>query len=467
MDKTTFRKMTADWLDAHKEDIAALLQDFCSIPSVSRADLAQPGAPFGPDCRRMLDHALEKAREMGFETEDYDGYCGSAALGDGSHAIAVIAHLDVVPEGTDWRWPPYSAHREGDYIYGRGTSDNKSAAVATLFLMKMFRELAIPMKHGIKLFFGCSEETGMQDVMYYREHYPLPAFLLVPDGAFPVNYAQKGSMNLTLSRPLGDGIARFEGGEVPNAVPARACALLRAKGVRIDKEDVTWEDAPDGTAVRATGLAAHAARPENGKNAFVTLANALKEAVEGESRKAMEELELLASDLSAEKLGFACEDPDTGKTTVNIGVAKTENGRLSVTLDSRVSIGMKPEEALEKMRAFASAHGWEIDSARTSDAMYIPKDDPKVQCLQALYKDMTGDDAQPYAMGGGTYARMFPNALTFGPGGSPIDKDTRPGWLTPGHGGAHAPDEYCYLPSLLELGRIYASALVELDPIVP
>ena len=467
MDKTAFRKMTAEWLEAHKEDIAALLQDFCSIPSVSRADLAQENAPFGPDCRRMLDHALEKAREMGFQTEDYDGYCGAAILGDPDNVIASIAHLDVVPEGTDWRWPPYSAHREGDYIYGRGTSDNKSAAVTTLFLMKMFRELEIPMKHGIKLFFGCSEETGMQDVVYYREHYPMPAFILVPDGSFPVNYAQKGMLNLTLSRPLGSDIACFEGGEVSNAVPAHAKALLRAKGVCVQKEDVTGEETEEGTLVRAAGLAAHAAMPERGKNAFVILADALRDAVSGESRTAMEELSLLAGDLNAEKLGFACEDADTGKTTVNIGVAKTAGGRLSVTLDSRVSIGMKPEEALSRAQEFAAAHGWTIDESRVSASMYIPRDDPKVQCLQALYKDMTGDDTPPYAMGGGTYARMFDSALTFGPGGSPIDKDTRPDWLQPGHGGAHAPDEYCYIPSMLELGRIYASALTELDPLVP
>ena len=58
------------------------LQAFTRIRSVSRADLAAPGAPFGPECRQMLDFALDHARKMGFETEDHEGYCGSAIYGD-------------------------------------------------------------------------------------------------------------------------------------------------------------------------------------------------------------------------------------------------------------------------------------------------------------------------------------------------------------------------------------------------
>ena len=60
-------KMNA-WIDAHTEEMVALLQDFARIPSVSRADLAEENAPFGADCRKMLDYALMRSREMGFET---------------------------------------------------------------------------------------------------------------------------------------------------------------------------------------------------------------------------------------------------------------------------------------------------------------------------------------------------------------------------------------------------------------
>lgn len=468
MDKNEFRRITAEWIEAHREEMAETLQAFCRIPSVCRRDLAQENAPYGPDCRKMLDFALETARKMGFETEDYEGHCGAAILGDGDNAIAIIAHLDVVPEGSDWRWPPYSSHREGDYIYGRGTSDNKFAAVTGLYLMKMFRELALPMKHGIKLLMGCAEETGMWDMKYYKEHYSLPVFILVPDGGFPVNYAQKGMLDAIASRPLGSELAYFKGGEVSNAVPNHAWALVTKRGIKIDKEDIVCEDDENGTIVSANGLAAHASRPETGKNAFRMLADALIEAgcLTGESLECMKAMSELAGSLDGEALGFAAEDPDTGKTTVNIGLASTKDGRVSVTLDSRVSLAMKPEQAEEAYRAYCAKNGWTLESSRVSDSMYIPKDDPKVQCLQALYKDMTGEEKEPYAMGGGTYARLFPNALTFGPGGSPAIRGHEPDWFKPGHGSAHAPDEYCYIPSMLELARIYASALSELDELV-
>ena len=82
MDTRSFRQTVRAWLDAHAEEMVADLQAFTRIRSVSRADLAAPGAPFGPECREMLDFALDHARRMGFETEDHAGYCCCAIYGD-------------------------------------------------------------------------------------------------------------------------------------------------------------------------------------------------------------------------------------------------------------------------------------------------------------------------------------------------------------------------------------------------
>ena len=146
MDKQELRRKADAWLDSHAEEMASELQGFARIRSVSRDDLAAPGAPFGPECRTMLDYALKRARDMGFETEDHDGYCGSVILGDKNNAIGIFAHLDVVPEGDSWLYPPYEATRVGDFLIGRGVSDNKSAAVMGLFVMRMFRELGVELR---------------------------------------------------------------------------------------------------------------------------------------------------------------------------------------------------------------------------------------------------------------------------------------------------------------------------------
>ena len=72
----------AAWIEEHKQEYISELQAIAQIPSVSRADLAQPGAPFGPDCRKVLDYALERGRAWGFDVEDHDGCMGSITMGD-------------------------------------------------------------------------------------------------------------------------------------------------------------------------------------------------------------------------------------------------------------------------------------------------------------------------------------------------------------------------------------------------
>ena len=79
--KLTDEKLIDRWIDSHRDEMVEELKAWVSHPSVSRADLAKPKAPYGPDCRRMLDFALERAGAFGFETEDYDGYCGAVLWG--------------------------------------------------------------------------------------------------------------------------------------------------------------------------------------------------------------------------------------------------------------------------------------------------------------------------------------------------------------------------------------------------
>ena len=69
----TLIKQAEAWIEAHKDEFISEIQGLVRYPSVSRADLAAPGAPFGPDCRKVLDYALERGRFYGFETIDHDG----------------------------------------------------------------------------------------------------------------------------------------------------------------------------------------------------------------------------------------------------------------------------------------------------------------------------------------------------------------------------------------------------------
>ena len=477
MDRKAFLAKIQPWIDSHAEEMIEEVQRFCRIRSVSRADLAEENAPFGRECADMLDFATGRAEHYGFKTEIHAYHCASAILGDGENAIGVISHMDVVPEGDKWIYPPYEATRVGDFLIGRGVSDNKSPGVMTLFIMRMFRELGIELKHGVRLIFGSSEETGMQDMDYFTKHVTQPVVTLVPDAGFPVNYAQKGSMSGRMRIAIGDQIAEFSGGEVDNMVPPHATALL--KGVTaaalqaafaaqgISAEDLAVSEEDGGVRVKARGVAAHAASPDKGKSAIHLLADALAKSglFAGQDQKALEGIADMSSDCFGGKAGIACEDPDTGKTTMNIGVAATENGTVRLHLDCRLSVAADIEDNVAAFKAYASGLGFDPYQVSTTNPVFMPKEDPRVQALMGIYAEVTGDtETQPYSMGGGTYSRCLENAITFGPGFP--NSEARPDDLPEGHGGAHAPDEYLYIPNLLRAMPIYACAIAELDEIV-
>lgn len=463
MDKQTFRRQVNAWIADHAQEIAEELQGFSRIRSVSRADLAAEGAPFGPECRQMLSYALERAQALGFEVEDHEGYCGSVILGDKHNAIGIISHLDIVPEGDQWIYPPYGATRVGDFLVGRGVADNKGAAVMGLYLMRMFRDLNVPLLHGIRLIFGCAEETGMADMAYYVRHYPQPVVSLIPDSDFPVNYAQKGSVRGTLKIALGEQILEFEGGEVFNMVPPHATALLRDVEPFAAGEGVQVEREGEFVRVRATGVAAHAARPEKGLSAIERLAAALLQAgvLRGQSERAMRAVRTMCADIYASQAMIACEDPDTGRSTMVCGVAHTQEGAMSLSVDCRLSIAADVDRDSLTLQAYARDLGFEPCDFSTTQPVYIPKDDPLVQAMQAAYFEVTGDPTPPYTTGGGTYARVLANAITFGPA-FPGEKRRLEG-LPQTHGNGHAPDESLYIPDLLHAMEVYALAMRMLD----
>lgn len=462
------------WIAAHSEEIIADLQAFSRIRSVSRSDLGQPNMPFGPECREMLDFALARGAEYGFEVKDHEGYCGSVWIGDPDNALGLFGHLDVVPEGDQWIYPPYGATRVGDFLIGRGVGDNKSACVTGVSILRLLRDLEIPMKHGVRVVFGCSEETGMQDMDYFSKTQTMPVISFVPDAGFPVNYAQKGTLRGLVSMALPAPIMRFIGGEVENMVPPHAEALIdlplsevqdafRAAGYA----EPLYEFAAEGaqTKVRAQGVAAHAAHPEAGRSAIHMLSSALAGSglLTGEAMECMKAIQELSSDYYGNTAGIGCEDPETGKSTMVIGIARTEAGRVYLNMDCRLSIATDLEKVQSDFRAYCDKLNFNVEKLSAGNPFYMSKTDPRVLALMEVYREMTGDDSPAYTMGGGTYSRCLKNALTFGPGFG--ENRPRPD-LPEHHGGAHAPDEYVYLPDLLHAMKIFVVSMLELDAIV-
>ncbi|MDD6448623.1 MAG: peptidase M20, partial [Lachnospiraceae bacterium] len=64
-----------EWIDSHKDELVTDVKKLCSIPSVL-AD-AEGDAPFGPECKKALNTAIDMAAGYGFATKNYDNYVGT------------------------------------------------------------------------------------------------------------------------------------------------------------------------------------------------------------------------------------------------------------------------------------------------------------------------------------------------------------------------------------------------------
>lgn len=99
--------MFENYIHKLKEEIISSTCELIKIPSVN-IESNNPLMPFGKDCNNALEYVLELASNLGFRTKNIDGYCGYVEFGEGKELMGIIGHLDVVPEGEDWTYPPFS-----------------------------------------------------------------------------------------------------------------------------------------------------------------------------------------------------------------------------------------------------------------------------------------------------------------------------------------------------------------------
>ena len=74
--------------------------------------------------------------------------------------VLIMGHTDVVSvDSTKWKHPAFSATREGGYVYGRGTVDDKDNVVSALMVMLMLKRLNITLDRDV-IFLAESAEEG-------------------------------------------------------------------------------------------------------------------------------------------------------------------------------------------------------------------------------------------------------------------------------------------------------------------
>ena len=224
---TDYKDVT-DWIENNREAMIRDIVSLVNIKSVS-SKTGNRDEPFGSGCKAVLLKAMDLCAEMGFPATNHENYCASFLWeGSGKKEIGIFGHLDVVPEGPGWTTNPYSAEVRDGIIIGRGASDNKGAVVSILYALKYMKDSGYSPKHSIRMFLGCNEECGMEDIEYFVSNQGMPAFSFTPDVNFPVCHGEKGALNITARFSLGESVLLdFSAGVAKNAVPGEANAILR------------------------------------------------------------------------------------------------------------------------------------------------------------------------------------------------------------------------------------------------
>ena len=87
--------------------------------------------------------------------------------------LLIMGHTDVVNvDPRKWTHPPFGAVREGGYIYGRGTVDDKDNVVASLMTMVLLKRLNVPLDRDVIFLAEAGEEGSTRvGIKYMTEQH--------------------------------------------------------------------------------------------------------------------------------------------------------------------------------------------------------------------------------------------------------------------------------------------------------
>ncbi len=477
MQQSDFLNYLDGWIEEHKDEILSSLLELISIPSTDQPP--EEKMPFGPEIAKAFHVFLKKAEGFGFETRNVDGYAVHAQYGSGDKLIMALTHVDIVPIGSGWSRKPYGEIYDGK-VFGRGAQDNKGPTIACLYALKAIKDSGLPLNNRIRLVVGGNEESGFRCVRHYFQVEELPDYGFSPDACFPLVYAEKGSMKIKVTATIKPGavsLIEVLGGERVNIVPGKARATLKvtqgqeAATIEHLKERIPevekrvggpgplsfdFSVVPGRVNIESKGVACHASVPWEGTNALAALLHlisALKDDL-----GSWKEVEFLAraADIYGRGLNIKSKDDISGDLSCNLGLCQTQeiDGGIVLTgiYDIRYPVKVSGKELKDRALSQETPKSGDVKVEVTglSKSHYSDPDSFLVKTLMRIYREETGDDSPPITLGGGTYARVIPGGVAYGP--------VRPGTEAT----AHQPDEFIAIHDLLLLVKICARAMYEL-----
>jgi acetylornithine deacetylase/succinyl-diaminopimelate desuccinylase-like protein len=163
-----------DWTRLQDETLRhfqALLRFDTSDPPMTPPGGEKPAADY---IKQVLDK--EGIPAQVFALEPNRPNVVARLKGSGSRRpLLLMAHTDVVNvDPKKWTHPPFSATRDGGYVYGRGAVDDKDNVVAVLMVLLTLKRNNVPLDRDVIALFEAGEEgTTRVGIQYMvNQHFP-------------------------------------------------------------------------------------------------------------------------------------------------------------------------------------------------------------------------------------------------------------------------------------------------------
>lgn len=468
MDRKDLKERFTRYFNEHESEMIEDLKTLCRIDSVRGA--YEAGKPFGEGPYNALMTAMGMCERYGMRTANYDDYVIAADLSDKERQLDILAHMDVVAPGEGWTvTEPFDPIVKDGRIYGRGTSDDKGPAIAALYAMRAVKELSVPLSKSCRLILGSDEECGMSDVKHYYAVESEAPMTFSPDSEFPVTNVEKGQFRMDITAEFEEEetekmLLELCGGTTINIVPGRAYAIIKGLDddlIRDEAKKVSERTgvsfsisaASNGLRIDAEGQSAHAAHPDDGKNAALALLELVNilPLTECRQTRLLKELGRLFpyGDNRGQALGMAVEDELSGPTTVSADIIEVKPGYISLKADSRTAVAATEENTVKPAETTIREAGFELKKT-VKGSHVVDGDSDFIRTLLECYEDVKGVKGHLVSTGGSTYVHDLKNGVAFGAVGEFTDTNM------------HGPDEFMIIDELKEAAVIYALSISEL-----
>ena len=456
MRKTYYDKLTSKY----QKDLLKSLDEFVAINSVYDESTSNEENPFGAGVSDALRYIAALAKKDGFEVTNYDNKVVEILYGRGPKNLTIMAHADVVPEGSGWEYPPFKVTDVKGVLHGRGVADDKGPLLSCYYALKALRDEGLLGGYEIRFLVGGNEESGSLCMEHYfhtlKKKQPTLGFS--PDSDFPLIFAEKGIINFEVKTKINiPGLVSLSGGTASNAVIDRCDLKFELnldflnyimKNYHRNEAEIRTKD--DVTTVTFIGKAAHGAKPEDGVNAGII---ALKCLASYTKNPKLAALVKMYAPLDGSGYKCAGASPDMGHNSSNVGLLSIKDGVLSMTTNFRYVNTCDKDKIIENIKD--ANKDFSVKILSKAPLLYYPKDNVLITTLLHAYQDEYGDyRSQPLAIGGGTYAKEADNVVAFGM--------QFPGWESY----MHSPKESVRKEDLFKAMSIYARAIVQLGKVL-